>query len=259
MTADSGSGAVRLQKLMAECGLASRRRCEELILAGRVTVNGEPATLGQTVIPDAVDVRVDGRIIGRSELTYILLNKPRGVITSSKDTHGRRTVLDCLSEGRDKVRERLFPVGRLDFDTQGALLLTNDGELANRLMHPRYGVEKVYRAVVRGEMSDETAQRLARGVTLADGKTAPARVTVLRTTPRSSVVRLTLREGKKREVKRMCEKVGHTVVQLDRESIGGIGVAGLKPGESRPLREGEVRRLYDLTKHYERDIEPRAQ
>lgn len=227
---------VRLQKYLAECGVASRRASEKLVAEGRVQVNGEVAQLGQSIDPGADTITLDGEPVSQDHKVYVLLNKPRGVITSAKDTHERATVLDCL-EG---LRARVYPVGRLDMDTEGVLLLTNDGELAYRLTHPRYEVEKVYLARVEGEMTDTTANRLAAGVELDDGMTAPAKVKVLKHDKRGCLVRLALREGRKREVKRMCAAVGHPVRNLTRSAFGSLTAKGLRPGEWRYVREDEL-------------------
>ncbi len=233
---------VRLQKYLAECGVASRRASEALISAGRVSVNGVTATLGQSVDPDADRVAVDGRELGTDDKVYLVLNKPRNVVTTAKDTHGRRTVLDCVHS----TSARVFPVGRLDFDVEGVLLLTNDGELSHRLIHPKFGIEKEYLAWVRGRMEAAAATRLAQGVELEDGPTAPAKVSVLETRSGNSLVRLIIHEGRKREVKRMCDAVGHPVQTLRRISFAGIEVNGLRPGEWRNLTEQEVAGLKAL-------------
>lgn len=234
---------MRLQRFLAECGVASRRRCEELIAAGRVTVNGARAALGASVDPHKDVVELDGKPVRTDEKVYIILNKPSGAITTARDTHQRKTVFDCL-EG---FKVRLFPVGRLDMDVEGALLMTNDGELAHRLMHPRYAVEKVYLVWVWGRMSPETAARLEQGVDLEDGLTAPAKAVILQIGKSSTLVQLTLREGRKREVKRMCERVGHQVRKLERIAIGGVRVKGLRPGEWRRLTDKEVQDLRRYT------------
>jgi pseudouridine synthase len=235
---------IRLQKYLAECGVASRRKCEELITAGRVRINGVAARLGESVNPDVDDVLLDGERVARDTRVYVLLNKPKGVITSAQDTHDRRTVIDLL-EG---VRARVFPVGRLDLDVAGTLLLTNDGELGHRLTHPRFGVDKVYMAWVEGSMSEQTARELSAGVQLEDGWTAPARVEVLQYAPRkSTLVRITIHEGRKRLVKRMCAAVGHPVRDLYRVSFGGITAEELQPGEWRYLNPEEIKKLRDLT------------
>ena len=234
---------IRLQKYLAECGVASRRASEQLIGAGRVTVNGKTAGIGDVVDPAADEVAVDGRSLDRDGKVYIILNKPCGVITSVKDTHDRKTVIDCVMG----VRARVFPVGRLDKDVEGALLLTNDGDLAFRLTHPSYQVAKIYLAWVNGVMTPETAVRIEKGVKLEDGKTGPAEVIILNTGAQTTLVRLVLREGRKREIKRMCEAVGHPVRELRRIAVGGIRVKGLRPGEWRYLNDSEINRLHRLT------------
>lgn len=234
---------IRLQKYLASCGVASRREAERLIGDGRVEVNGTKATIGQSIEPETDQVTLDGRPVALEKHVYILLNKPKGVVTTSKDTHDRRTVLDCLAG----IEERVFPVGRLDLDTEGVLLLTNDGEFANRLLHPRYEVRKTYFASVRGEMTEATAKRMSAGLELDDGMTAPCEVEILERKTRSTVVRMTLREGRKREVKRMCLAVGHPVRNLKRVSFAGIQAQGLRPGEWRHLTQEEIARLRKLT------------
>lgn len=230
---------VRLQKYLAACGIASRRACEQLIREGRVAVNGTPAQLGQQVSPGADKVVVDGKPVKTDEKIYIVLNKPPNVITTMSDTHGRMSVTDLLND----IGARVFPVGRLDRDVEGVLLFTNDGEMAFRLMHPRFQVKKVYLAWVKGRMRPETAIRLERGVQLEDGMTAPASVVILNAGAETSLIRLTLREGRKREVKRMCAAVGHPVETLHRIAFAAIQAKGLRPGEWRYLSPGEINRL----------------
>ena len=234
---------MRLQQFMAACGVASRRASEEIIAAGRVTVNGTVATVGLSVEPGQDQIFIDGKPLHTDAKVYVLLNKPRGVITSAKDTHQRKTVLDCLQG----LHTRVFPVGRLDYDVEGALLLTNDGELAYRLTHPKYHIEKIYHAWVQGRMTADTAIKLEKGVELEDGMTAPAKVLILTLGTQSTLVQLVLTEGRKREVKRMCAHVGHPVRELQRVAIGGVKVKGLKPGDWRHLTEIEVKSLHDLT------------
>ena len=234
---------VRLQKYLAECGAGSRRRCEEFITAGRVTVNGTPASLGQSVDPEADRITLDGGIVARDSKVYVVLNKPKGVITTAHDTHDRRTVLDLL-EG---VRGRVFPVGRLDFDVAGTLLLTNDGELSHRLTHPSFGVDKVYLAWVEGRVTPAAIQKLCKGVDLEDGRTAPAKASVLKQVRDATLVRLVVHEGRKRLIKRMCAAVGHPVRDLFRVAFGGISAEELQPGEWRYLSSEEVARLRALT------------
>jgi 23S rRNA pseudouridine2605 synthase len=225
----------RLQKTLARLGFGSRRVCEELIADGRVTVNGEPAVLGRRIDLEADRVEVDGVPVGvRPGLVHYLLNKPRGVVTTAADTHGRPTVVELVP-----AEPRVFPVGRLDADTEGLLLLTNDGDLAHRLTHPSFGVEKEYVAEVSGRPTPATVRRLREGVDLEDGRTAPAKVAL---TP-PNVLRITIHEGRNRQVRRMCEAVGHPVVRLVRTRIGPLADRSLKPGAWRPLAPDEVRAL----------------
>jgi 23S rRNA pseudouridine2605 synthase len=224
---------MRLNAYLARAGVASRRGADELIRAGRVRVNGEVAELA-TFVGARDRVEVDGRPVEPEPLAYVLLHKPAGVVTTARDPHGRPTVVDLVGHER-----RVVPVGRLDADTTGALLLTNDGPLAHRLMHPRYEVDKVYEVDVEGEPDREALRRLAEGVELDDGTTAPARVRRLA----PSRLELTIHEGRKHQVKRMCAAVGHPVVQLHRSGYAGLTLAGLGPGEWRELRPGEIERL----------------
>ena len=235
------NGRVRLNAYLARAGVASRRRADELILAGRVTVNGEAGQLN-TFVSAADVVEVDGAPIAKQRLAYVLLHKPPGVVTTARDPHGRPTVVDLVAHDA-----RVVPVGRLDADTTGALLLTNDGPLAHRLAHPRYEVDKVYEAEVEGRPSDDALRRLAEGVALDDGHTAPARVRRLG----ASRIELTLHEGRKHQVKRMCAAVGHPVRRLHRSRYAGLGLRGLERGEFRELEAAEaeeLRRLVGLSR-----------
>ena len=227
---------MRLNAYLARAGVASRRGADELIKSGRVTVDGAPGELN-TFVEAANIVRVDGREVGKQALRHVLLNKPRGTIATARDPEGRPTVVDLV--GGDV---RVVPVGRLDRDTTGVLLLTNDGPLAHRLAHPRYGVEKTYVAEVQGEPGGDVLQRLAEGIDLDDGPTAPARVTLL--TP--SRLELVLHEGRNRQVRRMLEAVGHPVVKLRRSRYAGLGPGRLRPGDWRDLTRDEVSRLRRL-------------
>jgi len=211
---------MRLNAYLARAGVASRRGADELIKAGRVTVNGAAGELN-SFVGQADDVRLDGRPVGAQRLRHVLLNKPRGTITTARDPEGRPTVVDLV--GGDI---RVVPVGRLDRDTTGVLLLTNDGPLAHRLAHPRYGVEKTYVAEVEGEPGDAVIRALAEGVELDDGPTAPARVQRLG----PSRLELVLHEGRNRQVRRMLEAVGHPVVKLRRARYAGLGPGGCDPG-----------------------------
>jgi 23S rRNA pseudouridine2605 synthase len=229
---------MRLNAYLARTGVASRRQADELIKAGRVTVNGRPGELNTFV--DARDrVEVDGRPVAKQRLAYLLLHKPAGVVTTARDPEGRPTVVELVPG-----EPRVVPVGRLDADTTGALLLTNDGELAHRLAHPRYEVEKVYVVDVEGKPSDEALDALQAGVELDDGRTAPARA---RSTGPSRI-ELTLLEGRKRQVKRMCEAVGHPVRRLHRSVYAGLTLEGVEPGGWRELTHAEVERLRAATR-----------
>jgi 23S rRNA pseudouridine2605 synthase len=230
---------VRLQKVLAQAGLGSRRTCEELIERRRVRVNGEVAVLGRRVDPEVDVVEVNGAQIGvRAGLVHYLLNKPAGVITTASDTHGRPTVVDLVP-----AEPRVFPVGRLDGDTEGLLLLTNDGDLAHRLTHPSYGVDKEYLVEVATRPERGALRQLREGVELEDGLTAPAKVAVLD----DRVLRITIHEGRNRQVRRMCDAVGAPVVRLVRTRIGPITDRSLPPGEWRPLAQDEVRALERAT------------
>jgi pseudouridine synthase len=225
---------VRLNAYLARAGIASRRGSDDLIKEGRVKVNDEPGQLN-TYVHAGDRVEVDGEPVAAQKLTYVLLNKPAGTVTTASDPQGRPTVVQLVED----VPERIVPVGRLDADTTGALLLTNDGALAHRLAHPRYGVEKVYEVDVEGEPEDAVLRRLAEGVELDDGLTAPAEVTLLA----PSRLELTLHEGRKHQVKRMCEAVGHPVRRLHRSRYADLTLEGLEPGRWRELEPSEVKRL----------------
>lgn len=231
---------MRLNAYLARAGVASRRRADDLIKAGRVVVNGEPGQLNTFVGPRD-RVTVDGEPVGKQPLAYVLLHKPRGVVTTARDPEGRRTVVELVP-----AEPRVVPVGRLDADTSGVLLLTNDGALAHRLAHPRYGVPKTYLADVEGQPGDAVLAVLAAGVELEDGPTAPARVRLVA----PSRVELVLHEGRNRQVRRMLDSVGHPARRLRRTGYAGLGVGRLRAGESRALSRSEVaalRRLVGLS------------
>ena len=230
----------RLQRALARAGIGSRRASEDLIREGRVTINGVEATLGDRIDPERDDVRVDGeRIPLNPGLRYLALHKPSGVLTTMRDPQGRTDIAGYLPRGA-----RVFPVGRLDRDTEGLLLLTNDGELANRVMHPRHGVEKEYLAEVDGKPTARAVARLVRGVDLEDGPAAARSARVVGSAPGRGAVRLVMVEGRKREVRRMLDAVGLPVRRLVRVRVGPVKLGGLRAGESRDLDQDEVRALY---------------
>jgi 23S rRNA pseudouridine2605 synthase len=234
---------MRLQRYLAQAGVASRRKAEQLIVAGSVRVNGEIVReLGTVIDPLADRVEYAGRpIAAATEHAYYVLHKPFGVVTTMHDPEGRRTVADVLRA--QAVTQRVVPVGRLDYDTAGALLLTSDGDLAHRLTHPRYGVQKTYRATVRGRLGPEAVAALGAGLQLDDGRAAPALVRVVAVRPSRSTVDITIHEGKNRQVRRMFEQLGHPVLDLVRMRFGPIALGALAPGALRPASEREVRAL----------------
>ena len=228
---------MRLNKFLALSEVVSRRGADELIDAGRVTVFGKKATLGITVTGEE-EIRVDGKKIeaGGGVNVYFMMNKPKGVVTTSEDTHGRKTVLDLLPA----MKERVFPVGRLDQDTTGLLLLTNDGELAYRLTHPKYGVEKKYQLLVSGRIKKDEIERVKKGVKLEEGVTGKAKVRVVEENDEVSLVEMIIHEGKKRQIRRVCEVVGWELLELRRVGVGPLELAKLKEGEVRALTGQEV-------------------
>lgn len=250
---NSSSQSIRLQKLLSHAGFASRRAAEKLIAEGRVTVNGTTVReMGTKADPAVDDVRVDGRRVKSAERhRYILLNKPAGYVTTRSDPQRRRTVIDLLSG----VREYVYPVGRLDYDTEGLLLLTNDGELAARLTHPRHGIPRTYEARVSGVPDEDAVERLRAGIPLDGRRTMPADVLLLNRGPRhgarsgrepEGVLLITIREGRNRQVRRMCEAVGHPVRKLKRTKFGPITDRRLAPGQWRELSAAEIRTLQTL-------------
>jgi 23S rRNA pseudouridine2605 synthase len=230
---------LRLQKVLAAAGYGSRRKCEEIIDEGRVTVNGEVVRLGRKVDPENDAIEVDGApVASKAGLVHYLLNKPAGVVTTADDPQGRETVVMLVPD-----EPRVFSVGRLDVETEGLLIMTNDGTLTHRLTHPSFGVEKEYLAQVEGAMSERSANRLRSGVELEDGITAPARVVLVN----PHTVRITIHEGRNRQVRRMCEAVGHPVVRLVRTRIGPVYDPRLKPGAWRRLTADELRGLAEAS------------
>lgn len=237
---DAQAGPERLQKVMAAAGIGSRRRCEELILAGRVEVDRHTIRkLGTRVDTDRQEVRVDGAPLKATRRAYYLVNKPAGIVSTNFDPSGRPRVIDLLPA----TKERLFTVGRLDLSSEGLMLVTNDGELANRLTHPRYGVEKTYHALVAGKPSAEVLDSLRRGVHLAEGVARAAAVKVRKDLPQSTLLEIVLAEGRNREIRRMLANVGHKVLRLKRVAIGPLRLKDIAPGEWRPLRRDELAAL----------------
>ncbi|MCE5335681.1 MAG: rRNA pseudouridine synthase [Desulfobacteraceae bacterium] len=232
---------VRLQKFLAQAGVGSRRSAEELIRQGRVKVNDGTAELGCRVDPEKDEVRLDGALLSiRARRIVIAFYKPRSCITTAHDPQGRRTVFDLLPD----LGARVFPVGRLDFDAEGLLLLTNDGELGNRLLHPRYGMSKLYEVKVKGRPGSDALDRLRSGVVLEEGATAPATVEVIKELPNAAWLRITLHQGWNRQLKRMGEAVGHPVLKIKRIAYGPVRIGNLRPGEYRALSGDEVRLIY---------------
>lgn len=233
----------RLQKFIAECGIASRRAAEKLITEGQISVNGEIVTQqGVTVDPAKDIVRFNGKVIKKDEeKVYIILYKPKGFISSVKDERGRKTVMELVAD----IPERIFPVGRLDYNTEGLLLLTNDGSLMQKLLHPKFKVEKVYVATIAGRLNSEGLGRLRHGVMLEDGRTAPAKVDIISydDTADRSKVQLSIHEGRNRQVRRMMMAVGHDVLALKRKRFAGLDLQGLKRGMYRHLTEEELVQL----------------
>ena len=236
---------VRLQKVMASAGIGSRRHCEELIETGRVQIDGTTAKIGAKVDPGKQVIRVDGEVIKvRSEPVYYLVNKPEGVVSTNSDPSGRPRVIDLVPLDD---REHLFTVGRLDLSSEGLILVTNDGELANQLTHPRYGVDKTYLALVAGQPDQSVYQKLRQGVRLAEGIARVVSVYVKRALPQSTLLEIVLDEGKNREIRRILAKVGHKVLKLKRSAIGDVGLHGLKPGEFRKPTREELKSLREAT------------
>ena len=233
----------RIQKVLADQGICSRREAERLIAAGKVKVNGHPVTLGDKMDPDFDKVSIDGksvRIVRKRQYTYLMLNKPRGYITTASDERGRKTVMDLLTG----VDRRVYPIGRLDKDSEGLLLLTDDGAFANLLTHPSGGVGKLYRVTVRPRATEEQVVKMSSGVVLDDGvKTQPAVIHVVVDEPGRTVLEITLHEGRNRQIRRMCSAVGLQVVRLRRSAEGPVKLGMLQPGEYRELKKSEINAL----------------
>ncbi|ADL68862.1 pseudouridine synthase [Thermoanaerobacterium thermosaccharolyticum DSM 571] len=233
----------RLQKYLAECSIASRRKCEQLILDGKIKVNGTVIkNLGIKIDPDKDIVEYDGRVVAKVQHNiYIMLNKPTGFITTVKDQFGRPSVLDII-----KIKDRIYPVGRLDCDTSGLLLLTNDGDIANKLMHPKHEIDKVYIAKIRGIPDDKDLDRFRNGLLLDNRLTAKAKIEILKKINNDALVKIVIHEGRNRQIRRMCELIGHPVMTLKRIKIGDLELGNLKVGQWRYLSGEEVQYLKNL-------------
>jgi 23S rRNA pseudouridine2605 synthase len=230
----------RLQKILAKCGIASRRKAEEMIQEGLVTVNGAPATLGMKADLERDHIKVRGRLIHTAEQkVYMVFNKPEKCLTTMSDSEGRLTVKNFLKG----VRAHVFPVGRLDYNTEGLLILTNDGDLAHAILHPGRKIPKTYLVKVDGFLQDREQEKLEGGIRLEDGMTAPAKVKKIKDTEANSWIQMTIYEGKKRQIRRMLERVGHPVIKLKRIKINGLSLGRLEPGAFRYLTPEEVKKL----------------
>ncbi|MBI4849331.1 MAG: rRNA pseudouridine synthase [Nitrospirae bacterium] len=230
----------RLQKILAKCGIASRRMAEEIILEGLVTVNGATATLGMKADLERDHIKVRGKLIRNAESkVYLVLNKPEKCLTTMSDSEGRPTVKDLIKG----VREKVFPVGRLDYNSEGLLIITNDGELANAILHPAKKIPKTYLVKVNGFIEDKDLAKLEKGIKLDDGMTAPAKVKKIKKTEANSWIEITIYEGRKRQVRRMMDRVGHPVIKLRRIKINGISLGKLETGALRFLTPGELKKL----------------
>ncbi len=230
----------RLQKIISKCGIASRRKAEEMILEGLVTVNGKPASIGMKADIENDHIKVSGKLISSVKTkVYMAFNKPVQCITALRDDEGRATVSDFLK----RVKARVFPVGRLDYNSEGLLILTNDGELANAILQPKSKIPKTYRVKIDGSLDNKDISKLENGIRLEDGMTAPAKVRVVKQLKANSWIDITIYEGKKRQVRRMLDRVNHSVIKLIRLRINGLGLGNLKPGEFRYLKPDEVEKL----------------
>lgn len=233
---------IRINKFIAESGVCSRRAADKLIEQGKVKINGVTAECGSVINPETDKVEVEGKGITQEEKkVYFMLNKPEKVLTAAKDERGRKTVLDIVREN-----ERVFPIGRLDFETEGLLILTNDGELYNRIIHPKAEVYKKYIAVISGRLTNDEKSRLINGINLEDGKTLPARVRIVGEEKGNNIVEISIREGRNRQVRRMFKACGHLVLKLKRVAIGNLELQSLKVGQYRELSKDEVKYLYSL-------------
>lgn len=246
---------IRIQKVLSDKGVLSRRKAEDAIRQNRVTVNGRPAKIGQKINPRRDLIAIDGKKVPMESKTrriYLMLNKPRGYVTTTEDQHGRKTVIDLL----DGVNQRVYPVGRLDLNSEGLLLLTNDGNLANSIMHPSGNISKTYRVTIRGDVSEEQLLALSTGVVLDDGyKTMPATVHVLTKEPNRTVLQITVTEGKNHLIRRMCASLNLELIRLKRIAVGPIKLGMLKPGKYRELKPAELIALRNAVKKAENKSE----
>lgn len=233
----------RLQKYLAKCGIASRRKCEQIILDGKIKVNGIVINnLGFKVDPDKDIVEYDGKVVTKVQHNiYIMLNKPVGFVTTVRDQFGRPSVIDLI-----KIKDRIYPIGRLDYNTSGLLLLTNDGDLANKLMHPKYEIDKVYIAKIRGIPDDKELNKFRNGLLIDNRLTAKAKIEILEKTKNDAIVKVVIHEGRNRQIRKMCELIGHPVLTLKRIKIGDLELGKLKVGQWRYLSDGEVHYLKNL-------------
>lgn len=229
----------RIQKILAQAGIASRRKAEELITEGRVTVNGKIAILGMKADIEKDYIKVDGKLLRPERKIYLIFNKPRGVVTSLYDPEGRLTIKDFIKD----IKLRVFPVGRLDYDSEGLLLITNDGDFAHSILHPSKKISKTYLVKIKGIPTEEKLQTLRKGVRLEEGLTAPAKVVKIRESDKNCWLQITIYEGKKRQVRRMLEKIGHPVLRLKRIAIGNLKLGSLKPGQFRYLMPDDFKKL----------------
>lgn len=237
---------MRLAKYLAQAGIASRRQAELYITQGRVKLNGQTINeVSARVEPQQDRVEFDGQLIHVEKPVYIMLHKPPGYITSARDPQGRPTVLELVTE----IEQRIYPVGRLDYDTAGLLLLSNDGEFTNRMIHPRYKIDKKYEACLTGRVKDQELQQLRQGIVLSDGITAPAQVKLIRRDASASLIQLTIHEGRKRQVRRMCAAIGHPIINLKRVGLGFLSLGDLPAGRYRHLHPDEVERLKALAEY----------
>jgi pseudouridine synthase len=245
---------MRLQSFLAQAGVASRRSIVAELEVGKVKVNGDVVRIpSYPIFPDKDEVKYMDQVVTLSgNKLYFVFNKPRGIITTAKDTHGRKTVLDYFKD----VKARLYPVGRLDQDTTGLLLLTNDGDLANKLMHPRYGVKKLYEAVLSQELTQDQISQLEQGVVIEGEKTAPCKMKILNVRDKTSKVEVVLHEGKKRQIRLMFQSIGIRVLNLHRKKYGPLDLRGLTPGKKRPLNAAEIQMLKNLSQSRESQRRP---